>query len=345
MPIKLTENFRALFYAPFYATQALGFYDREGVDVELRPSPAPAAAAADLLDGTIDLSWGGPMRVMKAREDNPNSPLVCFCEVVARDPFFLMGRGDPSAFRLADLSELRFATVSEVPTPWLCLQQDLRDAGVELDRLGRVTNRTMADNLEALRKGDLDVAQLFEPYVSMALTSGTGRILYTASTRGPTVYTAFLATRDSIARNRTAFAAMVRAVRRMQAWLQEHSVEELATTVSPSTLVLQAICWRAHCGAITKQGCGPNAPRYRAKASLGLPQASSPAASSPGSTTTTIAWIRAFIERHGLPDRGGRPRMQTLAKCSTSSFAEVRLSRPRASRFAMSRSQVRPSPQ
>jgi NitT/TauT family transport system substrate-binding protein len=80
MPIKLTENFRAVFYAPFYATQALGFYDSEGVDVELRPSPAPAAAAADLLDGTIDLSWGGPMRVMKAREDNPNSRLVCLAK-------------------------------------------------------------------------------------------------------------------------------------------------------------------------------------------------------------------------------------------------------------------------
>jgi len=233
MPIKLTENFRAVFYAPFYATQALGFYAREGVEVELRPSPAPAAAAVDLLDGTIDLSWGGPMRVMKAREDNPNSPLVCFCEVAARDPFFLVGRGDPSSFRLADLSLLRFATVSEVPTPWLCLQQDLRDAGVDPDHLERVTDRTMADNLEALHKGDLDAAQLFEPYVSMALARGAGEILYAASARGPTVYTTFLATRDGIARNRRAFAAMVRAVRHMQAWLQEHGADELAAAVAP----------------------------------------------------------------------------------------------------------------
>jgi NitT/TauT family transport system substrate-binding protein len=77
------------------------------------------------------------------------------------------------------------------------------------------------------------VAQLFEPYVSMALASGAGRILYAASTRGPTVYTTFLTTRDSIARNRTAFAAIVRAIRRMQAWLQEHSADELATAVAP----------------------------------------------------------------------------------------------------------------
>jgi NitT/TauT family transport system substrate-binding protein len=233
MPIKLTENFRAVFYAPFYATQALGFYAREGVEVELRPSPAPAAAAADLLAGTIDLTWGGPMRVMKARDDDPNSPLVCFGEVAARDPFFLVGRGDPSAFRLADLSGLRFASVSEVPTPWLCLQQDLRDAGVDPDRLERVTDRTMADNLEALRKGDLDVVQLFEPYVSMAIDTGAGQILYAASARGPTVYTTFLATREGIARNRAAFAAMVRAVRHMEAWLQQHSADELADAVAP----------------------------------------------------------------------------------------------------------------
>jgi NitT/TauT family transport system substrate-binding protein len=233
MPIKLTENFRAVFYSPFYATQALGFYAQEGVEVELRPSPAPAAAAADLLAGTIDLTWGGPMRVMKARDDDPNSSLVCFCEVAARDPFFLVGRGDPSAFRLADLPQLRLATVSEVPTPWLCLQQDLRDAGLDPDRLARVTDRTMADNLEALRKGELDVVQMFEPYVSMALATGAGQILYAASTRGPTVYTTFLATRESIARNRSAFTAMVHATRRMEAWLQDHGADELAAAVAP----------------------------------------------------------------------------------------------------------------
>jgi NitT/TauT family transport system substrate-binding protein len=44
MPIKLTETFRAVFYAPFYATHALGFYAIEGVEVDLRASPAPAAA-------------------------------------------------------------------------------------------------------------------------------------------------------------------------------------------------------------------------------------------------------------------------------------------------------------
>ncbi len=158
---------------------------------------------------------------------------MCFCEVAARDPFFLVGKGDRSTFRLGDLSGLKLATVSEVPTPWLCLQHDLREQGVDPSRLDRVTDRTMAENLAALRNGELDVAQMFEPYVSLALQQGAGDILYAASARGPTVYTTFLASRDSIRRNRAAFEAVVRATRRMLLWLAEHGAEDLSEAVAP----------------------------------------------------------------------------------------------------------------
>jgi NitT/TauT family transport system substrate-binding protein len=232
MCITLSENFRALFYAPFYATHALGFYASEGVAVDLLNSPAPGAATAGLLDDSIDLAWGGPMRVMKARDLEPASPLVCFCEVVARDPFFLIGRVDPARFQLTDLLRLRIATVSEVPTPWHCLQHDLREQGVDPERIDRVAAGSMEDHFNALRRGELDVAQLFEPYASLALRSGCGAILYAASSRGPTTYTTFLTTRDSIVRRRMAFAAVVRATRRTLAWVAEHSAQELAQAVT-----------------------------------------------------------------------------------------------------------------
>jgi NitT/TauT family transport system substrate-binding protein len=172
------------------------------------------------------------MRVLKARDLDPASPLVCFCEVVARDPFFLIGRVDRSSFRLTDLPRLRVATVSEVPTPWLCLQHDLREHGVDPDRINRVADGTMADHLDALRRGEVDVAQMFEPYASLALRSAAGDIVYAASSRGPTTYTTFLTTRDSILKNRMAFAATVRATRRTLAWIAERSAEELAEAVA-----------------------------------------------------------------------------------------------------------------
>jgi NitT/TauT family transport system substrate-binding protein len=233
MPIKLAENFRAVFYAPFYATQALGYYDREGVEIELVNSSVPGDGVAGLLDGTVDITWGGPMRVMKAGDQRSKSPLACFCEVVARDPFYLVGRAPRPDFQLADLPALRFAAVSEVPTPWMCLQHDLREHGVDPSQLNRAADRPMAENLEALRNRQLDVVQMFDPYTSIALRDGAGDILYAASKRGPTVYTTFIATRSGIERHRATFAGMIRAVQHMQSWLAEHSAEELAEITAP----------------------------------------------------------------------------------------------------------------
>ncbi len=232
MKLRLAENFRAIFYAPFYATQALGFYAREGLDIAFVDSSVPGDGAAGLLTGAVDLTWGGPMRVMKARDQDPASPLVCFGEVVARDPFYLVGRAPPAGFQFSDLARLRFATVSEVPTPWLCLQHDLCKHGLDPDRLDRISDRTMAENVTALREERIDVVQVFEPFVSQALADGAD-ILYAASARGPTVYTSFIATRDGIARQREAFAAAVRAVARMQDWLAAHGAADLAAAVAP----------------------------------------------------------------------------------------------------------------
>jgi NitT/TauT family transport system substrate-binding protein len=74
---------------------------------------------------------------------------------------------------------------------------------------------------------------MFEPYVSMAARDGAGEVLYAANARGPTVYTTFLASRDSVRRNRAAFDAMVRATSRTLAWVAEHSAAELAGAVAP----------------------------------------------------------------------------------------------------------------
>jgi NitT/TauT family transport system substrate-binding protein len=226
MYIKLAENFRAVFYAPFYAAQALGLYAREGVEVELIGSAAPGDGVAALLAGEIDLSWGGPMRVMKGRELDPSCPLVCFGEVVARDPFFLVAR--TASFKLTDLPALRFAAVSEVPTPWMCLQHDLRRQGIDPARIKRAPAQSMADNFKALCAGDLDVVQVFEPYASLAVEQGNGHVVYAASSRGPTVYTTFIATRARIEQKRESFAGVLRAITRMQEWLVQHPVEELA---------------------------------------------------------------------------------------------------------------------
>jgi len=237
MKLRIAENFRAVFYAPFYAIRALGLAAREGLEVEWLVSGAPGSTIGEVKRGGIDAQWGGPMRVLKDHDSSPEdgARLVCFGEVVGRDPFYLVGKRNQPAFgggfNLQHLGALRLGVVSEVPTPWYCLRADLEEAGVNTAAMrsrGRlVDNLTMAEQLEALATGKLDVAQLFEPYASRALAEGNA-ILYAASSRGPTAYTAFITSRDSANKRRDEFAALERATQAMLDWLAAEGPARLA---------------------------------------------------------------------------------------------------------------------
>src|SRR5439155_14233064 len=167
--LKLFENYRFVLYAPFYAAHATGAYADEGLDVELLPSPGPGRAEAALAAGEVDVLWMGPIRLMKHHDDHTDSPLVGFAEVVCRDPFSLVGSRPNPDFRLAELAGVRFASTAEVPTPWLCLEEDLRQAGIDPARLDRVIGRSMAENAAAPADKSLDVAQPFAPFVEEAV--------------------------------------------------------------------------------------------------------------------------------------------------------------------------------
>jgi NitT/TauT family transport system substrate-binding protein len=224
MPVSLQESLRGLLYAPYYAALALGAYRQEGVDVGFVSASSPADAAAGLLSGAVDVAWGGPMRVMQMYETRPDCDLVCFGEVVTRDPFLLIGREPNPDFTLADLYGKRVATVSEVPTPWLCLQEDLRRAGLD-------TDRSMADAAAALRRGELDVLQLFEPFGEELIAAGDGHIWYAAAARGPTAYTSFYTRRRTLAARRDEMKRLVRGLYRTQKWLHGQPPEALANAV------------------------------------------------------------------------------------------------------------------
>jgi NitT/TauT family transport system substrate-binding protein len=247
MPITLQENLRGILYTPFYAALALGAYRREGVEVGFVSAPEPARAVEGLFAGTVDVAWGGPMRVMQTYDLRPDCDLVCFGEAVTRDPFLLIGREPRLDFTLADLFGKRVATVSEVPTPWLCLQEDLRRAGLDPDALPRVADHTMADNVAALRRGELDVVQLFQPFAEELIAAGDGHLWSAAATRGPTSYTSFYTRRTTLTAQREELKKLVRGLYRTQKWLHASPPEAIAGAVQsffpavPASLLRAAV--------------------------------------------------------------------------------------------------------
>jgi NitT/TauT family transport system substrate-binding protein len=233
MALVIQESLRALFYAPFYAAIALGAYQQEGLEVRFASAPRPGAAADGLFHGTVDVTWGGPMRVNQMYDLRAGCDLVCFGEAVTRDPFVLVGRTPRPNFRLGTLLGVRLATVSEVPTPWLCLQHDLRRAGINPESLSRIGDWTMQENADALHRGDIDVAQLWLPLAEELIATGEAHLWYAAASRGPCSYTTFYARHANLTAKRDEMAKLVRGLYRTQRWLYHEPPEVVAETVQP----------------------------------------------------------------------------------------------------------------
>lgn len=235
MRVRLYESLRALFYTPYYLALELGCNAAEGLEIELARPATSDRAALDLFEGKADVTWGGPMRMLQTmdRDPDPDRRLIAFGEAVTRDPFFLVGREPNPEFRLDNLIGRKVATVAEVPTPWLCLQEDLKRAGLDPAAFERVDGATMAENAAALRAGDVDVIQVFEPFVETLVREGAGHVLRAAAARGATSYTTYYAPIDYLRRERAACVALARALAKAQRWLHASRPEAIAERVQP----------------------------------------------------------------------------------------------------------------
>jgi NitT/TauT family transport system substrate-binding protein len=233
MSIKLCENFRALFYAPYYAAFEIGAYKNAGVDVEFALMEGPGSGGEAVIEGAEAVTWGGPMRVMLDHDRDPDSELVSFCEVVGKDPFLILGHEPKPDFKVSDLTDIRFANFIEAPTPWNCLQEDLRRAGIDPVSLNRISDQSITDNISAFKSGELDAVQVLEPYAQILVDEGHGHIWFEGASRGPCSYTTFYAKRSLLDSRQDDLGGMYAAMAHTLKWVQEVTPEEIVKTITP----------------------------------------------------------------------------------------------------------------
>ncbi|MBT6307241.1 MAG: ABC transporter substrate-binding protein [Rhodospirillaceae bacterium] len=234
--IILYENLRACSYTPFYLAQIMGLFEEEGINIYLKLSPSPPETAQGLIEGRADVSFGGPMRVLmhhnEAIATNNSCPLVCFGQVVARDPFILIGRTPNLNFSFHDLVGPSVGVAIDVPTPWMTLQDDLSRAGIDPASINRAKDASMRENALAFKKGSLDIVQVFEPYAEELIEAG-GHIWHSFSARGDIAFTTFYSTKDFVAKQRSACKSLIRAMNKSLRKLHETPELEIANIIGP----------------------------------------------------------------------------------------------------------------
>ena len=127
--IRLNEVTHSVFYAPFYAALKLGFFEEEGLDVELTNGGGADKVMTAVLAGQADIGLAGPESCIyvfnEGREDYP----VVFAQLTKRDGSFLVGRTDEEF----SWENLRGATIiggRKGGVPEMTLEYVMRQNGV-----------------------------------------------------------------------------------------------------------------------------------------------------------------------------------------------------------------------
>lgn len=101
--VKVAEVTHSIFYAPQYVADAMGFFEDEGLDIELILTPGADKVAAAVLSGDVNIGLCGSEATIYVYNQGEKDYLVNFSGLTKRDGSFLVSRQKYDNFTLQDL--------------------------------------------------------------------------------------------------------------------------------------------------------------------------------------------------------------------------------------------------
>jgi NitT/TauT family transport system substrate-binding protein len=101
--IKVAEVTHSVFYAPFYVAIEKGYFNDEGLDIELLLTPGADKVTAAVLSGDVEIGFCGSEASIYVFNSNEKDYLVNFAGLTKKDGSFLVSRKKIDNFTLEDL--------------------------------------------------------------------------------------------------------------------------------------------------------------------------------------------------------------------------------------------------
>ena len=230
--VRLNEVTHSVFYAPQYVAMELGFFEEEGLAIQLTNGGGADKVMTAVVSGQSDIGLAGPESCIyiynQGKEDHP----VVFGQLTACDGAFLMGREDVTF----DWEQLRGKTIiggRKGGVPEMTLEYVLRQHGLE-PQVDVTVDTSVQFNMMAgaVTGGQGDYVTLFEPAATQVAAAGQGYILCSIGAEsGDIPYTAYFAAQSYARENSDVIAAFCRAVARALDWVDTHTDREVAQAI------------------------------------------------------------------------------------------------------------------
>lgn len=233
--VKVSEVARSIFYAPQYAAISLGYFEEEGINIELTTAQGADKVTAAVLSGDSDIGFCGPEATIYVMQGGQEDYLINFAQVTKKDGSFLVGREDSKGnFKYSDLIGKHIIAGRAGGVPEMTLEYVLKKNGLDIKKdVTLDTSVQFAAMAGTFVGGTGDYVALFEPSATEVEENKQGYVLKSIGEEsGEVPYTVYNARKGFIEENPNLIQSFTNAVSKGLKYVKSASSEEIADNIA-----------------------------------------------------------------------------------------------------------------
>lgn len=238
--LRVNEVTHSIFYAPFYAAINLGYFEEEGIEIDLVNGGGSDQSMTALISNSADVALLGPETAVYVVNEGASNTPVIFGQLTKRDGSLLIGRNPEPDFKWSNLVGKEIIGGRRGGSPAMALQYAIEKVnnlpiGTGPDKVN--INLDVAFNLVvgAFEAGTGDYCTMFEPTASEYVVAGKGYVVASVGEEcGEVPFTCFMAMRSYINKNEGQIEAFLRAVMKGYNYLMNATDDEIYEALAPS---------------------------------------------------------------------------------------------------------------
>ena len=231
--VTVAEVAHSIFYAPQYAAISEGYFEEEGLDIELILTPGADAVMAAVLSGDVQIGFSGTEATIYVYNGGEKDYPMTFAGLTKRDGAFLVSREKIDNFTLEDLKGKTVIGGRKGGMPEMTFEWGLRQNGIDPNKdLTIDTSIAFAAMQGAFIGGTGDFVTLFEPNATAVEKEGLGYVVaYIGTLGGEVPYTAYNARKSYIEKNPEIIKGFSKAVDKGLKFVLENKPEIVAKSI------------------------------------------------------------------------------------------------------------------
>lgn len=200
--IKLAEVTHSSFYTPLYVSIENGYFEEEGLEIELILTPGADKVSAAVLSNDVEIGFAGAESAIYVYEQNEKDYLQLFGGLTKRDGQFIVARNNYENFELEDLYDKEILVGRSTGMPALNFLNALKKNNIDINKINVNYSVEFAALSGTFIGGTGDFVNLFEPNATNLEKEGYGKVVASIGMlSGEVPYTAFYARKSYIDKN------------------------------------------------------------------------------------------------------------------------------------------------